>query len=122
SIPEVDRQAYTAAYSRPGRMRYGWAYFVSFQQAASDFGRFSKTKLTMPVLSIGGDKANGGALAQQVKLVASNASSVTLANTGHWIMEESPQATSDALTRFLGAPVSTKSPQTSPTRPASTAG
>src|ERR1700736_2352008 len=30
SIPEADRQAYTAAYSRPGRMRAGWAYFVSF--------------------------------------------------------------------------------------------
>ena len=122
SIPEVDRQAYTAAYARPGRMRSGWAYFVSFQQAAKDFAQLSKTKLTMPVLSIGGDKANGDALAQQVKLVASNASSVTLANTGHWIMEESPVATSDALTRFLGVPVSTKSSQTSPTRAASTAG
>jgi pimeloyl-ACP methyl ester carboxylesterase/quercetin dioxygenase-like cupin family protein len=122
SIPEGDRQAYTAAYARPGRMRSGWAYFVSFQQAAKDFAQLSKTKLTMPVLSIGGDRANGDALAQQVKLVASNASAVTLPNTGHWIMEESPQATSDALTRFLGAPVSTTSSQTSPTRPASTAG
>jgi len=123
SISEADRQAYTAAYSRPGRMRSGWAYFVSFQQAAKDFAQFSKTKLTMPVLSIGGDKANGDALAQQVKLIASNASSVTLANTGHWVMEESPQATGDALTRFFGAaPVSTKSSQTSVTQPASTAG
>jgi pimeloyl-ACP methyl ester carboxylesterase/uncharacterized RmlC-like cupin family protein len=122
SIPEVDRQAYTAAYARPGRMRAGWAYFVSFQQAAKDFAQLSKTKLTMPVLSIGGDKANGDALAQQVKLVASNASSVTLAKTGHWIMEENPQATSDALTRFLGAPVSTNSSQASPTGAASTAG
>src|SRR5437879_1238251 len=31
SLPEADRKAYTAAYSRPGRMRAGWAYFVSFQ-------------------------------------------------------------------------------------------
>src|SRR6202030_2651898 len=103
SIPEADRLAYTAAYARPGRMRAGWAYFVSFQQAARDFAQFSETKLTMPVLSIGGDKANGDALAQQVKLIASNASAVTLANTGHWILEESPEATADALTRFLGA-------------------
>jgi uncharacterized RmlC-like cupin family protein len=121
SIPEVDRQAYTAAYSRPGRMRSGWAYSVSFQQAAKDFAQFSKTKLTMPVLSIGGDKANGDALAQQVKLVASNASFVTLANTGRWVMEESPQETANALTRFLSAtPTSTASPQIPSTRPAST--
>ena len=91
SIPEADRQAYTAAYARPGRMRAAWAYFVSFQQAATDFARFSRTKLTMPVLSIGGEKANGDALAQQVKLVATNATSVILPNTGHWVMEENPR-------------------------------
>src|SRR5580700_8081380 len=49
SIPQVDRVAYTAAYSRPGRMRAGWAYFVSFNQAAKDFAQLSRTKLTMPV-------------------------------------------------------------------------
>jgi pimeloyl-ACP methyl ester carboxylesterase len=102
SLSEADREAYTAAYARPGRMRAAWAYFVSFQQAAQDFSRFARTKLTMPVLSIGGDKANGAALAQQVKLVATNARSVTLPNAGHWVMEESPQATMDALVSFLG--------------------
>jgi pimeloyl-ACP methyl ester carboxylesterase/uncharacterized RmlC-like cupin family protein len=101
SLPEADRQAYTAAYARPGRMRAGWAYFVSFQQAAMDFARLAQTKLTMPVLSIGGEKANGAALAQQVQLVATNARSVTLPNTGHWVMEESPQPTMDALVAFL---------------------
>jgi len=85
----------------PGRMRAAWAYFVSFQQAAKDFTRLAQTKLPMPVLSIGGDKANGAALAQQVRLVASNARSVTLPNTGHWVMEENPRATMDALTSFL---------------------
>jgi pimeloyl-ACP methyl ester carboxylesterase len=101
SLPEGDRQAYTTAYARPGRMRAAWAYFVSFQPAARDFARLSQTKLTMPVLSIGGEKANGAALAQQVQLVATNARSVTLPNTGHWVMEESPQATMDALVAFL---------------------
>jgi pimeloyl-ACP methyl ester carboxylesterase len=101
SLPEADRQAYATAYARPGRMRAAWAYFVSFQQAAKDFARLSQTKLTMPVLSIGGEKANGAALAQQLPLVATNHRSVTLPNTGHWMMEESPQATMDALVAFL---------------------
>jgi pimeloyl-ACP methyl ester carboxylesterase len=102
SIPESDRQAYTAAYARPGRMRAAWGYYVSFPQAATDFAQFSQTKLTMPVLSIGGDKANGEALRSQVKLVATNAASVILPNTGHRVMEESPRETTDALMRFLG--------------------
>jgi pimeloyl-ACP methyl ester carboxylesterase len=106
SIPEADRVAYTAAYARPGRMRAAWTYFVSFQQAAKDFTRFSRTKLTMPVLSIGGEQANGEALGRQVKLVASDASTVSLPKTGHWVMEERPHETSEALLKFLGAPTS----------------
>src|SRR6266568_1217378 len=101
SIPEADRKAYTAAYSRPGRMRAGWAYFVSFQQAAKDFAQLSQTKLTMPVLVIGGEKALGNALAQQMKLVASNVTIVVLKNTGHWVLEENPKETTEALQKFL---------------------
>jgi pimeloyl-ACP methyl ester carboxylesterase len=101
SISETERQAYTAAYARPGRMRAGWAYFVSFLQAAKDFARLSQVKLTMPVLSIGGEQSNGSALAEQVKLVATNATSVVLSHTGHWVMEENPRETTEALMRFL---------------------
>ncbi len=101
SIPEVERAAYTAAYSRPGRMRSGWAYFVSFQKAATDFAELAKTKLTMPVLSIGGEKANGDALGKQVKLVSTNATVVVLKATGHWLMEENPRETTAALMGFL---------------------
>src|SRR5215510_394131 len=101
SIPEEDRKAYAAAYSRPGRMRAGWAYFVSFQQAAKDFAELSKTKLTMPLLMVGGEKANGQALGEQAKLVASDFKVIVLQNTGHWVMEESPKETTDALLKFL---------------------
>jgi pimeloyl-ACP methyl ester carboxylesterase len=101
SIPEADRKAYTAAYARPGRMRAGWAYFVSFPQAAKDFTELSKTKLPMPVLAIGGEKANGVLLGNQMKLVSNDATVIVLKNTGHWMMEENPKETMDALLKFL---------------------
>jgi pimeloyl-ACP methyl ester carboxylesterase len=101
SLPEADRKAYTAAYSRPGRMHAGWAYFVSFQQAAKDFAQLSQTKLTMPVLVIGGEKSLGDALAKQMNLVASNVTVVVLKGTGHWVLEERPKETTEALTKFL---------------------
>ena len=101
SIPEADRKAYTAAYARPGRMRAGWAYFVSFQQAAKDFAQLAQTRLTMPVLSIGGEKSLGEALAQQMKLIASDVTVVVLKNTGHWLLEERRKQTTDALVEFL---------------------
>jgi pimeloyl-ACP methyl ester carboxylesterase len=101
SISEPDRVAYTAMYARPGRMRAGWQYFVSFIQAAKDFEELSKTKLTMPVLAIGGEKANGEILGQQMKIVATSATMIVLKNTGHWILEENPKETTDALMKFL---------------------
>lgn len=101
SLSEADRVAYTAAYSRPGRMRSGWAYFVSFQQAATDFAQLAKTKLNIPVLAIGGEKANGALLGRQAKIVASDATVVVLKNTGHWVLEENPKETIDALVKFL---------------------
>src|SRR5580692_8280555 len=101
SIPEEARQAYATAYARPGRMHAGWAYFVSFLQAARDFAQLSQTKLTMPVLTIGGEKANGEVLGKQAKLVAIDVTVVVLKNTGHWVMEENPKETTEALENFL---------------------
>jgi pimeloyl-ACP methyl ester carboxylesterase len=101
SIPEADRKAYAAAYARPGRMHAGWAYFVSFQQAARDFAQLSQTKLTMPVLTIGGDKSLGAALGQQAGLVATDVTVVVLKDTGHWVLEERPRETTEALQKFL---------------------
>jgi len=101
SIPEADRKVYAAAYARPGRMHAGWAYFVSFLQAAQDFAQLSQTKLTMPVLTVGGEKANGEALAQQAKIVATDVTVVVLKDTGHWVLEERPKETTEALEKFL---------------------
>jgi pimeloyl-ACP methyl ester carboxylesterase len=101
SIPEAARKAYVAAYSRPGRMHAGWAYFVSFLQAAKDFAELSQTRLTMPVLTIGGEKANGKALGQQAHAVASDVTVIVLKDTGHWLLEERPKETTEALKNFL---------------------
>ena len=101
SIPEADRKAYADAYARPGRMHAGWAYFVSFLQAAKDFAQLSQTKLTMPVLTIGGDKSLGEALGQQAKLVAKDTTVVVLKNTGHWVLEENAKETIEVLQKFL---------------------
>ena len=101
SIPEADRKAYTEAYAKPGRMRAAWAYFASWPQLAKDFAQLSQTRLTMPVLSIGGEKSLGNELGEQTKLVAENPTVIVLPNTGHWILEEQPKETMDTLVKFL---------------------
>lgn len=101
SIPEADRQAYTAAYARPGRMRAGWGYFASFPQTAKDFAELAQKQLTMPVLSVGGEQSLGDELGREMKLVASDVTVVVLKHTGHWVLEENRRETTDALVRFL---------------------
>jgi pimeloyl-ACP methyl ester carboxylesterase len=101
SLPEADRKAYIDAYSRPGRMRAAWQYFVSWPQTAKDFAQLSRTQLAMPVLSIGGEKSLGKELGQQMKLVSTNVTVIVLPDTGHWILEERPKETTEALVNFL---------------------
>ncbi|MBS1852521.1 MAG: alpha/beta hydrolase [Acidobacteria bacterium] len=101
SLPEADRQAYVAAYSRPGRMRAGWAYFAAWPQTAQDFASMAKTKLNMPVLAIAGEKASAGTLFPQMRLVANHVSVVELKGAGHWLMEERQKETIAALVNFL---------------------
>jgi pimeloyl-ACP methyl ester carboxylesterase len=101
SIPAADLEAYMEAYSRPGRMRAGWTCFASFTEAAKDFAQLSKTKLTMPVLTMGGDKSLGDALGRQMKLVVTHVTILVVKDAGHWVGEEQPKATTDALRKFL---------------------
>jgi pimeloyl-ACP methyl ester carboxylesterase len=82
-------------------MHAGWAYFASWPQLAKDFAQLSQTKLTIPVLSIGGEKSLGNQLAHQMRLVANDVTVIVLKNTGHWISEERPKETTDALVKFL---------------------
>jgi len=101
SLPTADREAYVAAYAGPGRMHAGWAYFAAWPQTAKDFEQLAQVRLTIPVLSIGGEKSLGDALGQQAKLVAADATVIVLKGAGHWIMEERPAETMDALLKFL---------------------
>ena len=101
SVSEADRRLYTAGYARPGRMRAGWAYFAAFPQTAKDFAQLAKTKLPMPVLVISGEKAGGDGLGRQLKLAASNVTPIVLKDTGHWVLDERPKETLEALQRFL---------------------
>jgi len=57
----------------------------------------------MPVLVLCGEKSGGEFLIAQAKLVASNVQGKIIPGSGHWLMDEAPQATISALTTFLNA-------------------
>src|SRR5438094_5720269 len=85
TFSEADRRIYAKAYAQEGAMRAAFEMFKTFDtQDAADYRQFAATKLPMPVLTIEGDKAMGGALEIQAKIVASNVTSIILKDTGSW--------------------------------------
>jgi pimeloyl-ACP methyl ester carboxylesterase len=82
-------------------MHSGWAYFAAWPSTAKEFAQLAQAKLAIPVLAIGGDKSLGEVLGQQAKLIAADVTVVVLRDTGHWVMEERPKETTDALIEFL---------------------
>jgi pimeloyl-ACP methyl ester carboxylesterase len=101
SVPEHDRQLYAAAYAQPNGMRAGFEYFKAFEKDASDFQQFARTKLTMPVLVIAGEKSGGNFLIEQGRLVANDVTGKVVAGSGHWLMEEAPAVVIPALASFI---------------------
>ena len=101
-IDEATRQHYAALYARPRAMHDALETFAAFPQDAKDNQVFlAKGKLSMPVLAIGGDHSYGMKLATEIGFAASNVKGVSIANSGHWLMEEQPKATMDAILGFL---------------------
>jgi pimeloyl-ACP methyl ester carboxylesterase len=101
SVSEGDRQFYTAAYSQEGAMKAGMEVFRNFPQDAEDFAEFAKTKLTMPMLVLTGEKASGEFLIEQGRMVDDNVEGVVIKGSGHWLMDEAPEQVVPKLVAFF---------------------
>jgi len=101
SVSERDRRLYAKAYGQPSAMRAGFEVFRNFEQDARDFSGFAKTRLTMPMLVLSGEKAGGQFLIDQGRLVADNVEGVIVPGTGHWLVDEAPDQVLPKLVAFL---------------------
>jgi pimeloyl-ACP methyl ester carboxylesterase len=102
SVSEEDREIYANAYAQPGHMAAGMEVFRAFAKDAEDFAGFARTRLTMPVLVLSGEKAGGPFLIEQGKMVATKVEGVLVKGSGHWLMEEAPDQVFPKLVEFLG--------------------
>jgi hypothetical protein len=63
------------------------AQFKAFSQDAADNKIFAQTKLSMPVLAVGGEKSFGPMQAAIMRHVATNVPEAVVAGSGHWLMD-----------------------------------
>ncbi|WP_223449515.1 MULTISPECIES: alpha/beta fold hydrolase [unclassified Pseudomonas] len=100
-VDEATRQHYAKLYARPGAMHAAFAQFRSIRQDAVDNEASMKTRLTMPVLAVGGEKSFGNNEAIVMRNAADNVTEVVIPGAGHWLMEEAPTQTIRAIRDFL---------------------
>jgi len=102
-IDEETRQHYAALYARPHAMHDAFEQFAAFNQDAEDNKALLAKggKITMPVFAIGAEKSFGSAMADDLRFVATDVTGGIVPASGHWIMEENPQATVKLVTEFL---------------------
>ena len=99
---EASRQHYAALYALPGAMHAGFAQFAAFDQDAIDNKAFlAAGKLSMPVLAVGGAKSFGPTMAAVMRFAATDVTEGIIADAGHWLMEEQPEATVSLVRGFL---------------------
>jgi pimeloyl-ACP methyl ester carboxylesterase len=102
-IDEATREHYAKLYALPGAMHSAFTQFRSFRQDAKDNVASLATKLTIPVLAIGGEKSFGATEAVLMRNAAVTVTEVVIPNSGHWLMEEQPAATIAAIRAFLSS-------------------
>jgi len=101
---ELTRKFYAAQYAKPGAMHAGFEHFKAFSQDVKDNQAFQTTKLTMPVLAVGGAKSFGPMQATIMHNVATNVREAVVPNSGHWLMEENPIFTVALIRDYLKDP------------------
>ncbi|MCJ1887472.1 alpha/beta hydrolase [Pseudomonas sp. LA21] len=100
-VDEATREHYAKLYARPGAMHAAFSQFRSIRQDAVDNEASNKTRLKMPVLAVGGEKSFGANEAIVMRNAANNVTEVVVPGAGHWLMEEAPAQTIQAIRTFM---------------------
>jgi len=99
ALAPLDRSVYANAYASADAIRAGNAWYQAFPQDIVDEKSYSK--LSMPVLGIAGP--GYGWLSGFLAAKASNAHSVQVKSSGHFLQEEAPEETTRLILDFLAA-------------------
>ena len=109
AIKEEDIDVWTSNVVTPGGLRGSFEHHQAFPIDAQQNKETAKSKITTPVLALGGDvyPALGGDIPgnfaySSLQSLASNVTGIIVPLSGHWIPEEQPQFVIDHLLKFFG--------------------
>jgi pimeloyl-ACP methyl ester carboxylesterase len=103
-LPPEDIRIYAEAFAQPGNTRGGIEWYRAFPLDHRNALSWKQQPLTIPVLALGGEHRYGDRMVTMLKEFAVDVSGDAIADCGHWLPEENPAQTSQAVLGFLAAP------------------
>jgi len=97
---------YGKSYAKPHSLHASFEYYRVLNQGVKDNQELSKTKVTVPMLAIGGGGV-GGLAEYETEMLRHYATKVTgkvLPDCGHWLPEECAAPLNEAVQNFLDTP------------------
>ncbi|WP_410585893.1 alpha/beta fold hydrolase [Amycolatopsis sp. lyj-23] len=103
AIPAYAVDVYVdAIVSHPRGLHASFAYYRALDETIAQNERRKQTRLTLPVLAIGGARYCGTQVAETMRLVADDVTEAVLDDCGHYVAEEQPARFTEVLEEFLG--------------------
>lgn len=104
AIPAYAVDVYVDAITAdPRALRASFAYYRALDETIAQNEQRSRTRLTLPVLAVGGALWSGANAAQTMRLAADDVTEVVLDDCGHYPAEEQPARFVEILEDFLVA-------------------
>ncbi len=94
-------QAYLDAYSAPGVLGAGLAYYRTRPEDVNEVQALATQPISTPVLAIGGRHAMGAAVAGGMATLATDVTRLVLEQSGHYPAEQEPDGVNHAIVQFL---------------------
>jgi pimeloyl-ACP methyl ester carboxylesterase len=102
TLPDYAIRYYIGLYTRDRDiLRASFGFYRSWDVTLKQNMVRMDTKLTIPVLGMGGANSWGGHVAEGMLPAATHVTPATIPGAGHWIAEQASAATVTALTTFL---------------------
>ena len=97
---------YARSYAKPTTLNASFEYYRALNETARRNKPLAATKLSMPVLAIGGGGKGGfgRAQAEQIRKYATNVTGASIPNCGHWLPEECDAPLNKLVVDFLRRP------------------
>ena len=90
-------------FTKDGGLRAGLGYYrAAYLSAQQNRELAALGKLTMPVLALGADQGSIADMAAPLRAYAEDVRGGVVANCGHFIPEEQPEAVAQELSAFFG--------------------